>query len=144
MCFSLSPSPTLCPPRADWPIDNGQHCGDIFETPTTYKRANVTAFQIYSPARVVLPLRMRRIKDVYADAAHPHCKFAGTELLDRQGYYAALVVILQQKLADDGVLHRREIEFSERYEIEARLAQHLARFEHNLRPSTVDSLEDLL
>lgn len=75
---------------------------------------------------------MSRLRDVYADPAHPHCKFAGTELLDRQGYYAPLILVLEQKLRDDGVPHRSEVEFSERYEIEQRLAEHLRKFERNL------------
>jgi hypothetical protein len=75
---------------------------------------------------------MSRLKDVYADSNHPHCKFAGTELLDRQGYYAPLILILEQMLKDTGVPHRTEVQFSERYEIEQHLAQHLENFEQNM------------
>ena len=69
-----------------------------------------------------------RLLDLYKDPKHPHCKFAGTELLDRQYYYAPLILIMAQKLTDDGIPHKTEFKFTQRYEIHESLRDHLAKF----------------
>jgi len=78
---------------------------------------------------------MSRLKDVYADSSHNHCKFAGTELLDRQGYYSPLMLILTAKLDDDGVPHRTEYDFSKRAETERNVIEHLEKFFHPIQPT---------